>query len=435
MEITWNGELGSRLKKHLLPFSLGLIVGMCVLWVVFEIVGPRTDQPDDPTIQSSSEVGPSDGQESDEATPTPPERPVYPYGIRGALADQSGRVLAGGQVVARNEDGEEVARASSDRNGEFYLESLPMGLYDIEGYATGFQAAYRAGVVPDGPPTELRLTAVEGQSAQILFGDTPVAGATVSVGGPGLHPPLQTQTDSFGRFSISELSSWAGVEIFSSAEGVSTGFHVFMGAEGDQVLEARSAPPMTVLVTVPGGQSASEGVVYLARAPLHVLRIGTELDAGTARFASVPDGAVYISVEVPGFLIWRGEVTHSGEPITVELSAGSTASGQVRDEDGAPVQGARIIATSRDVTGRRFQIGRAYQAGIDTLWGPDGTMIVPPEYAVHTDHEGRFHLGGIPAGSVRITASKDGYESESSSRRDVSASEQIIDLALVLERD
>ena len=408
---------------------------MGVLWVVFEIAGPRVAPPDEADSESTSERSAVADEASDHVEAGPPDRPVYPYGIRGALADQSGRVVAGGQVVARGERGEEVARATSDRNGEFYIESLPMGLYDLESYATGFQTAYKAGVVPDGPPTDLSLTAVEGQSAQILFGETPVSGAVVSVGGAGIHPPLTTQTDAFGRFSIPELSSWAGVEIFSSAEGVGTGFYVFSGDEGEQTLQARAATPMTVTVTGPDGQPAPEGVVYIARGALHVLRIATELESGTARFASVPNGGVYVGVEVPGFLNWRAEVTHDGDPVAVELSVGSSAAGQVRDAAGSPIEGARIIATSNDATGRRFQIGRAIQPGVDTLWGADGATIVPPEYAVTTGADGRFRLGGIPAGSVRITASKDGYESESSPRREVSASEEMTGLGLVLERD
>jgi len=59
--------------------------------------------------------------------------------ISGAVLDPSGAAIAGAQLILMKSDGQEIARITTDREGNFHFERLASGVYKIEAQAPGFR--------------------------------------------------------------------------------------------------------------------------------------------------------------------------------------------------------------------------------------------------------------------------------------------------------
>jgi len=63
-------------------------------------------------------------------------------GIRGAVTDSSGGVLAGAKITARNLGTSETREVTSDSDGAYLLLELPAGEYEVSAIAPGFQEVH-----------------------------------------------------------------------------------------------------------------------------------------------------------------------------------------------------------------------------------------------------------------------------------------------------
>ncbi len=74
--------------------------------------------------------------------------------LTGTVIDCAGAVLPNAAVSIKNEATDLVRKTSSDAQGHFAANGLPVGKYTVEGAATGFAATRRTGIVLTGGQTQ-----------------------------------------------------------------------------------------------------------------------------------------------------------------------------------------------------------------------------------------------------------------------------------------
>jgi hypothetical protein len=106
--------------------------------------------------------------------------------LRGAVTDEQGAVVAGAQIVVRNQATGEERSTVTDKVGEYQIASLPVGLYRIEVQATGFQPRAIKDVLLEVAQTvvqNVRLAVGVVTEAVDVVGEAPVIeSVTTSVG-------------------------------------------------------------------------------------------------------------------------------------------------------------------------------------------------------------------------------------------------------------
>jgi len=138
------------------------------------------------------------------------------------------------------------------------------------------------------------------------------------------------------------------------------------------------------------GRPVSGAAVLLLRQDGTALEAETDSE-GRAVFAGLRPGAYSVRVEKPEYidlmdLPGRGRpivISAANEPIAVALTHTAVISGQVLDSQGAPVQGAKVIAiVRRSVNGQ--------------------SRFTPFGEAAHTDDRGSYRLHGLPPGYYSV---------------------------------
>jgi Carboxypeptidase regulatory-like domain len=67
--------------------------------------------------------------------------------ILGTVQDQQGAVVAKAEVTARNLDNGSVRKAASNDFGNYRIDSVPAGPYEVSSSAAGFKTEVRSGIV------------------------------------------------------------------------------------------------------------------------------------------------------------------------------------------------------------------------------------------------------------------------------------------------
>jgi hypothetical protein len=75
-------------------------------------------------------ISPSSGEDGQNAGPR---------SISGTILDPSGAAIAGAEVILLSRDGKELSRTTTNKEGSFQFEKLPMGTYQLEAQASGFR--------------------------------------------------------------------------------------------------------------------------------------------------------------------------------------------------------------------------------------------------------------------------------------------------------
>jgi protocatechuate 3,4-dioxygenase beta subunit len=164
---------------------------------------------------------------------------------------------------------------------------------------------------------------------------------------------------------------------------------------------------VTGKVTAVRGRRAVQGAVVTLR--VGARRVSTMTDAdGNYRFANVAAGHAEISVSHPDFASASSSAevertTRLDRPFelpTIDLPEAGEVSGEVVDERGSPVEGARVAV------------------GLSPAFLPTGAL---PEGVALTDSRGAFTLRGLGEGSVKLSAHAPGVGRGSVSGVDVKA--------------
>lgn len=288
---------------------------------------------------------------------------------------------------------EERIYAASDARGDFRVEGLAPGTYQLEAKAVGHVRAVqrRVKVPAKGPLT------VELQAAGVIEGfvvdaqGRPAAGAEVHVGG---RVPEVVTTGEGGGFSV---ETEPGAHIVSARRGTEAGSlpsPVIVSA-GKTVRDQR----------IQLGQSAAlEGhvVAKTAGTPIEGARVdvspyGNSGDSGRAvtdasGFFSVGQlapGSYDVVVSAQGYeeINRRALTVSAGERFSLEFQLAGTGAveGFVRDSGGQPVAGAQVVSSNR--------------------WGG---MLGSTPMEARADAQGHYLFEGLPAGPLSLTARREG---------------------------
>jgi hypothetical protein len=189
--------------------------------------------------------------------------------------------------------------------------------------------------------------------------------------------------------------------VFSDARGLPIRVSVALRGRAPIVQTSNAAPAeltialeagleLTGFVTTRGGREAVEGAEIILRGPGGDLKARTDKD-GSYRLRDVAAGALRVSVTHAGFVAFeRSErierPARADRPIVlspIDLAEGGAVSGEVVDEHGEPVPGARVAR------------------GAVPLQVPNARAL--PGLAL-TNQRGEFKLGDLPEGEITLEA-------------------------------
>ncbi|MBM7118683.1 carboxypeptidase-like regulatory domain-containing protein [Archangium primigenium] len=287
---------------------------------------------------------------------------------------------------------DERVQVTSNERGLFRVDGLAPGVWRLEADTPGYALTVIEQVkVPAGKPLEVAL-----QAAGIIEGfvvdarGEPAAGAEVQLGGKTAQ---QLVTGEGGGFSGE----------------VEAGAYTVMARRGEEAGALETPVVVSAGMTVRGVRlqlgpgAVLEGRVWakasgapVAQARVDVSPLGGNGDLGRAstdadgRFQvrGLASGAYDVVVGAQGFatVLRRGVMLRGREHFTLDVTLGGLGSveGHVRDPEGRPVEGARVLAFPR-------------QDPLDT-----------PAVETRTDAEGHYRLEGVTPGPQRLVARRDG---------------------------
>ncbi len=347
--------------------------------------------------------------------------------VAGTVESESGRPIAGVELVARPQPGQPPASpvlAMSDRQGWFRLSGLAASTsYWLEASADGFlPARNRLETSQDPPPGSLRLVLRQGRAVIGRVVDSrgrPIAGARVMSRPSGLAGDLLAPEGESKEISWAHTDAAGGFALPAQRPGrldLSIEAHGFARHRLDHLeLEAEPVPLDLGVITLAPGADLEGVVISSAGAgiagaqilavpvqsdparPLDPVTAAWVLDALTdSRGAFVlPDLQAGLDLEIsarhPGYV--RSSrlvaVEAGADPIVLELAPAAGLAGRVVDEAGGAIAGARVIG---------------YQEGPDE-------QDEPASYAVSavSDAQGHFLLAELEPGRVEVTASAAGF--------------------------
>ncbi len=107
----------------------------------------------------------------------------YPPIVSGTVTDQSGAVVSGALVTARNEDTGSLRKAVTDNGGRYQIPALPVGHYELRANKSGFAEEIRTGIdLLVGEEARVDLSLRLGTSSQrvTVKGDAPIVSVTTT---------------------------------------------------------------------------------------------------------------------------------------------------------------------------------------------------------------------------------------------------------------
>lgn len=302
-----------------------------------------------------------------------------------------GRSLEGWQSAEA--PAEERMYATSDERGNFRVEGLAPGGYQLEARALGHARAVLRNVkVPETEPLTVALQVagviegfvVDAQGRPAEGAEVQVSGRTPQVVTTGQGGGFSAEVES-GAYTVSarrgdeagSLEAPVTVSAGKTVRDVRVKLGQGAGLEGRVVARATGAPVVGANVDVsPAGANGDSG------------RAVTD-DSGRFSVGGLAPGSYDVAVSAPGFasLTRRGLTVASGERFPVELQLLGTGSveGLVRDSSGQPIPGVRVVGGNR--------------------WG--GQLGTTPAETL-TNTEGHYRLEGLATGRLYLTARREG---------------------------
>ena len=385
--------------------------------------------------------------------------------LAGRVLHEEQEGVSGARVCARSHQVGPVPEleaicATTDEDGEFLIDGVPIGLLAVAVDGEGIASMLRPDVIAPSEALVLRVTRRGGLRGTVRLPDGEVAAeAEVVIAGSGLWPPRVVRSDSEGTFLVENLP--AGVYELEARTNQ-------LVSQRELGVEIRAGQPARVQLELEQGYQLT-GVVRDAvdGAPI----MGAHLRISSGLLAPAPGGAT--SDEDGQFVIgglypgeqWLDARAEGRVPVTalrctvpgeveVAMTPEAAVTGQVVDERGYPIAGA-VVEPDLEVTPRRqlqapsaptALVGSGGELGVfpgleeldfdpstPTFAGgvastpvdrsaleltlsvsvPDqglatvGTGESPSERApwpVTSARDGTFRLGGLPAGTVTLTA-------------------------------
>ena len=321
--------------------------------------------------------------------------------LTGRVLDRGGGSIAGAEVrLFAGLSGTKQTRIFQVLAGEggHYQLQLPKGKYYAVADAEGYAAASRALDLAAIQTADFSLSPAARLAGRVIekSSGAPVAAATVVLGRGDLWwlPPRESKTDGAGRFELRDLDG--GVFRVLAQKG-------HLVAPPQEVEVAPTDRATEVEIALVAGQSIAGRVLLegaeaqpLAGARLRLAESSFQI--GRVRATSAEDGRYRIEGVLPGRFRLSAEtgrhapavrelVLAAGKNATdvdLRLSAEAAVTGQVLGQDGRPAAGVTVTALVTESSAGLTSSGRMAND--------------------RSDGEGRFRLGALNAGKVRIEA-------------------------------
>ncbi len=358
--------------------------------------------------------------------------------FEGRVVDEGGRGVAGAVVGVHaghfslfdmvgnltelfsnlDREPEPLAKTTTDGHGDFRFEALDPGAITLAVRAAGYEPLHREVVAADRvteTPVLLRILAGRVVAGRVV--DAAGAGiAGVKVAALSSKDPLSfmygrtfTRTDAGGAFRVDAAASTDEVMLLASAPGYPVTMHKSApGATGVKIVLDRSATLVVRIRQASDGEPVEGASVFLgisgsgeaSGGDPQTIGSGVTDASGRAVFDVRPGRIqmLWVSSDDGRFGMWSGQAGGFQSPMVMEGPADATVKagrqemefriadtsfmeGVVRDENGVPVIGARVLTTA-------------------------GLQLARPTY---TDEQGRYRIRVNRGGFLLLIVRAEGY--------------------------
>jgi hypothetical protein len=355
-----------------------------------------------------------------DAEVTPAHETATPVDLAGVVQDSRGNGLPDALVIAwaKHRRAESVVQARSDEVGSFVLHGLVPGTWTLLAEAAGFGTLELDRTVPDASPLTMALEG-EGRSLSGVVTaphNRPQPGAQVVLGGPGLRWPRQTMTNEHGIFSFSGLGLGRFVVRAVSGSLVSAPVNLVIEEETRQLAPVRLSLALGGFVE---GRTRDDEGHDLPGVNIDILTIPSDDLPSSCQsdqqghFAVGPlrPGRYQIFARLEGHVLLDAHEPMLGPGaramLTVRLARGARVSGQVQDQDGAPLGGVPVSVVGL-VDGRDevMVLPGALPTAAEAAELPAGSVARQGSIrSALTDAQGHFALSGLTPGRSRLDVS------------------------------
>jgi protocatechuate 3,4-dioxygenase beta subunit len=350
--------------------------------------------------------------------------------VVGQVVDREGAPVVGASIEAmplEHLDEPEPWRVSSDAEGNFVLDTLPPGPVGLRASAPGFAVTVAEAIAPQDDVLLVldRLYELRGRVA----GPPDVLARTrVRLEGSGVWPARQVALKPDGTFTFDRVPDGVyAVEAVAPPSADGPGYASIplenVTPELAVTLGLVAAFDVEVLVEDPMGHPAAGARVTLGNASIGVLqRFATTGEDGIARVGPVVPGPYVLRADAEGYLPATplSIAIEDADPpqVTLRLAAPGEIRGQVVDEDGRPVEGARVSVVAQELhtvgeSAARARVFSAAAVGTGSLGVTEGP--VPPIPGAdedddegiaspRSDADGRFAVELLPPGRYALVA-------------------------------
>jgi thermitase len=330
--------------------------------------------------------------------------PVLVGKISGQVTNtKDGSTISGVQVS----DGSRTALTNA--TGSYTIYNVPVGGYQVVASKKGYETSSLTVTVLLGTTAvanfSLKQTVVPGSftgSVTDAKDGSPLVGATVTDG------TRTATTDAAGKYTIPDVPPGT-YQVTASEEGYDSSTAGVSVTSATIVLLNFSLSPMIVAPIAPGSiagsvTDAKDGSPIVGAAVTDGIRTATTDAAGKYTIADVPSGSYGVTASKEGYqsssltvTVLSGTTAVANFPLSQIIVLGSITGSVTDAQNGSPIVGATVTDGTRTTT---------------------------------TDASGKYAIADVPPGTYGVTASKDGYESVTSTVTVAAGGTAVVDFSL-----